>query len=293
VLRGLKEVSEEKFGGAIMLVKISTSGKLRALSMYIHRLFIVLATAGLAISLIGCEPRYAITTSQTSLKLGDGTVDVVLHEAASPGMTYFNLHDNENTCVLAALDVIGEYGGRVIELKHSGDRNITFQLGGSTYEFDPNRMFTENGRVATLERFGNVSNEAIAAVGAFANEVLQQLNPADLDVLVTLHNTDSSYSIFYYTPGGKYEDEAELVYVSEEMDPNDFYFVTDRDVYDRLIQMEQNVILQDNMNATDDGSLSVWSAQQKLVYVNVEAQNGHRRVQAGMIQRLHELFFAD
>ena len=265
----------------------------RELSMDITRLLRVLAIGALSFTLIACKPKYAITTSHTPLQLGDVTVDVVLHEAASPGLTYLNLHDDENTSVMAALDVIGEHGGRVIELMHSGDRTITFQLGSSTYEFDPNRMFTDQGRADTLERFSNVSDEALAAVGAFADGVLQLLTPAELDVVVTLHNSQASYSVFLYTAGGDLANEAESAYVSKEMDPNDFYFVTDRDLYEQLRQMEQNIVLQNNLQATDDGSLSVWSAQQHLVYANVEAQHGHRRAQAGMLLRLHEIFYAD
>jgi hypothetical protein len=265
----------------------------RRLSMYKHRFLSLLVLGGLALTLMACAPRYAITTTHTPLQLGDITVDVVVHEAASPGLTFFNLHDNENTCVLAGLDVIGEYGGRVIELKHSGERRITFQLGGIRYEFDPNRMFTEKGRAASLAQFGDVSDEALAAVKAFADEVLLLLNFDELDVLVTLHNTDSSYTIFNYTAGGIYENDIELANVSEAMDTNDFFFVTTRVVYDRLSQMDQNVVLQDNVNVTDDGSLSVWSAQQDLVYVNVEAQNGHRRKQAEMIKHVLEIFHRD
>jgi len=276
-----------------MLTKCSLSRKLKMLSMYKHVIFRALCIGVLAFSLTACEPRYAITTTHTLLQLGDSTIDVVLYEASSPGLTYLNLHDNENTSVLAGLDVIGEYGGRVFELKHSGERRITFQLGGSSYEFDPNRMFTEEGCAASLERFGNVSNEAVAAVREFADELLQLLNIAELDVLVTLHNTQSSGTILSYTTGGVYEEDVELTHVSDEMDQNDYYFVIDRFIFDQLSQMDQNVVLQDNENVTNDGSLSVWSAQQELVYINVEAQNGHRRAQAAMLLRVHEIFHTE
>jgi len=259
-----------------------------------NRFLIVLVFGGFAIMLIACQPKYAITTSEIPLQVGDKTVDVVFHEAESPGLTYFNLHDNENTSVKAALDVIGEYGGRVIELKHSGDRRITFQLGDDTFEFDPNRMFSDQGRIATLERFSSVTDEALDAIQAFADQVLLQLNPTGLDTMVTLHNTSQeSYSVLEYESGGDYAQEAESIYVSQDMDPKDFYFVTDRDIYDQLRQMEQNVVLQDNVGVTDDGSLSVWSAQHHIVYVNVEALSGHRQIQADMLLRLHEILFAD
>jgi hypothetical protein len=252
----------------------------------------LLVLVGLSLALVACAPEYAITTTHVPLTLGDTTVDVVVHQAEAPGLTYFNLHDNENTSVRAALDVIGEHGGRVIELKHSGERTIKFNLGGVSYEFDPNRMFTEPCLTSTLERFSNPSDEAINAISTFASQVLQQLDLAGLEVIITVHNTPrGSYTIDIYSPGGDLASEAELVYISEEMSPQDFYFVTGLDTYDQLHQMEQNVVLQDNSGATDDGSLSVWSAQQGLAYVNVEAQDGHRRQQAEMLLHLHEMFY--
>lgn len=258
------------------------------------RILLALALGVFSLTLFACKPKYAITTTRSSLQLGDATVDVLIHEAEVPGLTYLNLHDDENTSVKAALDVIGEYGGRVIELKHSGDRRITFNLGDGAYEFDPNRMFTDVGRRSTLERFSSVTEDALVAIQAFADEVLLLLNPAELEAVVTLHNTSpGTYSISLYTGEGELAGDAESVYVSDKMDPKDYFFVTDRDLYNQLSQMELNVVLQDNVNATDDGSLSVWCAQQHIVYANSEALNGHRRVQADMLLRLHEILYND
>jgi hypothetical protein len=247
---------------------------------------------GFILSLVSCVPGYEITTTHIPLPLGDSTVNLVLHEVATPGLTYLNLHDDENTSVRAALDGIKRHGGSVFELQHTGTRNITFKLDGIKYEFDPNRMFSDNGAAASLERFGPVSKEAIAAVRSFADAVLEQIKPTELDVLVTLHNNGrGGYSILSYTAVGEYAQEATKVYVNDEVDADDFYFVTALDLYDKLRHTKQNVVLQDNVNVTEDGSLSVWSAQQHLPYVNIEAQDGHRRSQTSMILRLHQLFF--
>lgn len=248
------------------------------------RILTALAVVVLSFTLFSCQTKYDITTSYSPLQVGDTTVNLVIHEAEAPGLTYFNLHDNENTSVKAALDVISEHGGRVIELKHSGDRRITFQVNDNSYEFDPNRMFSNQGRVATLERFSTVTDEALDAIRMFADEVLQKLNPTELVAVVTLHNTSQdNYSVLSYTSGGEYEKEAESTKVSQEMNPKDFYFVTDRDIYNQLSQQDQNIVLQNNSGATDDGSLSVWSAQQQIVYANVEALPGHRTIQADML----------
>lgn len=255
---------------------------------------ISIAIFGLSFTLSSCAPGFELKTTHIPLPIGDSTIDLVLHESTAPGLTYLNLHDDENTSVRAALYVLKRYGGRVFELKHSGLRNITFRLDGIRYEFDPNRMFNDQGCAASLERFGSVSDAAIAAVRLFANGVLQQIKPAELDVIVTLHNNErGGYSVLSYTADGGLASEAQLVNVNLEIDPDDFYFVTDHYLYNRLRQLEQNVVLQDNVHVTDDGSLSVWSAQQQLPYINIEAQNGHRRWQADMIQRLHLLYFPD
>lgn len=256
---------------------------------------ISIAIFGLFLSLSSCVPGYEIKTTHIPLSIGDSTVDLVIHETAAPGLTYLNIHDDENTSVRAALCTIKRHGGRVFELKHPGARNIIFILDGVKYEFDPNRMFSDAGIAASLERFSSVSDEAIVAVRLFADELLRQINPAELNVLVTLHNNEprDNYSVQSYTADGDYASEAQQVSVNNEIDPNDFYFVTDYNIFIQLSQNEQNVVLQDNEHVTDDGSLSVWSAQHQIPYVNIEAQVGHLRSQAGMIQLLHDLYFPD
>jgi len=224
-------------------------------------LFIIL---GLTITLSACLPALEITITQIPLQLGETRVDLVLHESSAAGLTYLNLHDNENTSVRAALDIIKQHGGRVYELKHSGARNISFTLDGIDYEFDPNRMFSDDGATASLERFGPVN----------------------------VHNNGrGGYSILSYAPEGEYSKDALHININDKLDPDDFYFVTETDIYNDLLKTEQNVVLQDNNHVTEDGSLSIWSAQEQLPYVNVEVQDGHRQTQMDMILLLHDFYF--
>lgn len=253
----------------------------------LFRLSAFVLVAGLA---VGCGPNYEIVSTRTPIEVGDTTVEVVLHDSEAPGLTYLNLHDDEDTSVQAALEVIGQYGGRVLELQHSGERNITFRIGDSTYVFDPNRMFTDRGAAASLDTLGAFSEAAHLAVRTFADNVLNQLDPASLRFVVTLHNnSEDRYSALSYGDGGDYAADARFVYLTENGDPDDFFFVTDMDLYNALRQERQNVVLQDNAMVTDDGSLSVWSAQQQLPYVNVEAQHHHLEEQVRMIELLHRL----
>ena len=221
--------------------------------------------------------------------LGEGTVTVrVRIDGRQPGLLHaLNLHDDESTSVEAAAEVIARRGGRVVEVVHSGDRNVTFRVGGRSYEADPNRMFTEAGRARTLGSLSSNDPAAEAALEAFADSVLALYTAVRPDVVVTLHNnTPDNYSARSYEPGAQYASDAAAVTVHPGSDPDDFFFVTDRALYDALVGEGFNAVLQDNDAATDDGSLSVWAAREGVPYVNVEAQHGHRAEQAAMIDAL-------
>ncbi len=215
-------------------------------------------------------------------------------EAATPDAIHMlNLHDDESTSVDAALDVTRTTGGWVVELQHSGDRNLDFVVGGETFTADPNRMFTAAGRAKTLAALSSATPEAEAALESFAATVLKAYTDLDPAVVVTLHNnTEDNYSVRSYASGGIYEADAEAVTLHPGTDADDFFFVTDRALYDALTARGFNAVLQDNARATDDGSLSVWAAQNDRPYVNVEAQHGHREEQARMIRALVEVIGA-
>lgn len=240
----------------------------------------------------------SVTTTTIDARLGDGAVAVRVHTApitdvlGSPGFEAFplnalNLHDDEDTSVEAALDVIRRRGGRLVELAHTGDRNVRFSAGGATYVADPNRMFTASGRGRTLAANGRDAEAARTALGAFADTVLAVYSAVPPAVVVTLHNnTDANYSARSYAAGAEYAGDAAAVTVHDGVDPDDFFFVTDPALYEALVARGFNAVLQDNEAATDDGSLSVWAAREGVPYVNVEAEHGHRTAQARMIEGL-------
>ena len=208
------------------------------------------------------EATQEVVVERRTLAVGDSEVAVVIHEAEAPGLTFLNLHDDENTGVEAALNVIGRRGGRVVELQHGGERNVAFSAGDSSYAFDPNRIFTDRGAGLTLADLGDSSATALADVRAFADQLLAEIGLDTAGTLITLHNnTDERYSVLSYNEGGEYEADVLFVHIDEDRDPDDFFFVTDRRLYDRLRQGGFNAVLQDNARVTDDGSLSVYAGQ--------------------------------
>ena len=53
---------------------------------------------------------------------------------------------------------------------------------------------------------------------------------------------------------------------------------------DTLKDENINVVLQDNENCFDDGSLSVYCGKKQIRYANVEAEEGHLREQVFLIE---------
>lgn len=210
------------------------------------------------------------------VKLGDSTVTIV-QEQHGKGKSFIHVHQNEVTALKAAQAIIRSEGGRLITLVHSGQRNIVFTLHHTRYEFDPNRIYTDQGIQKTLTEFGPYSKEAHRAVKRLANKIKYILPPGKI---IAVHNNES-YSLQDYLPGHPLANDARLLHKNEQHYFRNFYLVTHKKDYRRLTKLKFNSIWQ-AMNATDDGSLSIFLANRR--YVNVEAGYDQLATQINMLR---------
>lgn len=206
-----------------------------------------------------------------------------------PGLTYFNMHDNEDTAAAVGRRMVEERGGKFIELQHSGKRNIFFTIGGETYRIDPNRIFTAAGVSRSLRDLNEgytYTEEVERAVIKFSIALRDdlKLRRPQGGIIVAMHNnTEGRYSAASYETTPKFMEQVADVNVnSPEHDPDDFFFVTKDDHFKYLKTRGYNVVLQNRDAITDDGSLSVWSALSGVAYINVETQHGHEDEQYEM-----------
>ena len=238
----------------------------------------------------GCNAQPDVQLKRFEYQLGNNTVVTVLHEVAGSDLLFFNMHDDENTAVEAGLQVIALRGGRLLELRHTGDRLVSFGIASADYRFDPNRIFTPVGIKKTLERYSQADGPAIEAVRAFADSLISDGGLQEARLIVTLHNNgEGGYSVESYLPGGEYEVDAEAVHIQQGRDPDDFFFVTQDQLFQLFKSAGLNVVLQKNSMVTDDGSLSVWAGHEEIPYVNVEAQHGHLAEQVVMIIEVYRI----
>ena len=247
------------------------------------RAVFIFAVTALLTFCSGAAPDYSV--SEKVYMIGDREVRVMEHVCGDSGITIFNMHDDENTAVEASLEVIRRHGGRLVELRHSGERLISFRLGTESYQVDPNRIFTDRGLKNTLEKYSSYSRPAFDAVHTFASELLEDYGLDDAGLMITAHNNGKGeYSAESYLAGAVYETDAAKVFVAEGSDPDDFFFVTARPAFEKLKAGGFNVVLQNNQTVTDDGSLSVLAGRKGIPYINCEAAKGHLKEQILMLE---------
>lgn len=137
--------------------------------------------------------------------------------------------------------------------------------------------------------FSALDSVAFSMVRTLSDELLTFLQIDSQRLVIALHNNrEQGYSLASYRIDSVYEDEALSIYVGWHPDPDDFYFVTERRIFEALQPNHYHIVLQDNARMTDDGSLSVYCGQRGIPYVNVEAQHRHTEDQVKMLHTLLE-----
>jgi hypothetical protein len=236
------------------------------------------------------HPSPQTLTLKVRFKIGNAVVTAEVFQRGKPTPTMINVHGDENTAVAAGKVIIEQSGGRLIELSHGGQRLVTFSLDGQRYSFDPNRIFSDAGIRATLEKQSAGSEAAHRAVKRFATQYLEHFALDREPVIIALHNnTEGALSIASYRPGAEQAATAKAVHIASIRSSDDFFYVTDQRLFDYLKQRDFNVVLQDNARVPDDGSLSVHFARNGIAYVHVEAEMSHLNAQIEMVRAAREM----
>lgn len=223
-------------------------------------------------------------------QMGDSLITFVIENNQSTKKVLFiNVHENERTSVDAfnRFDVSDEY--RLIWLKHNASRRIGYNHRNEVFTIDPNRIFSQAGIEATLANdsiFNNRKAEKMAH--ALAKEIINYITASSW--IISLHNnTPDNYSILSYLLDSTEAPNTKEVFINSNMDADDFIYTTDVDLFNKLKEKSINVILQDNENCIDDGSLSVYCGKRNIPYVNVEAEHGHLHEQLYLIRAVVEV----
>ncbi|HEX6846316.1 MAG TPA: hypothetical protein VF144_05035 [Chitinophagaceae bacterium] len=237
------------------------------------------------------EPGNAMTEKTIFYDLAGNIVPIKIQRYGEKNnLVFISLHDDEITAVDATKRILREHGGMLIELENNAQRNIRFKLGKHVYKVDPNTIFSKEGIKKSLEQFERTSVKAVNEVEKLGRRIIQ-LIPGNARCIVALHNnTPDFYSVSEYAPGNKRSVDCKKIYINDEQDADDFFLTTDNNLYENLAGKRYNVILQDNKNCTNDGSLSVYCGKKNIRYINCETEHGKSAQYYEMMKALVAFF---
>ena len=230
---------------------------------------------------ISVEATSLSTTEKISITIGDTLINLTKETFPIPSqctgcdsveLAFLNLHENENTSVVAVRSFLLFNGGSLVKFAKGNTRLVEFEIGSADYAVDPNRMFTSEGIESSLAQYSTYTPEAGAEVEKLADFVLGIYDFDQLSTVLALHDNGGSYGANSYLPGEAYENDAAAVNIVEGSNPSDFYYVVDPSYYNYLKEAGYNVVLQNNETVTNDGSLSYYTGMKGKAYINFEAQ---------------------
>lgn len=218
--------------------------------------------------------------------IGETKIEIIIERADTSGIYYFIMHENELTALKATKSVLGSIPGTLVYLKAKGTRNIKFNTNNVSYEFDPNRIFTNSGIKKTLSANSSFNEKAESEIMNFSKFLLDSILIRPKIIIAVHNNTNGGLSIASYTKGGEYSSDVVRAHNNKSIDNDNFYYVTRQEEYNDLVNLDLNVVLQDNDNVEDDGSLSVYCGKNSIPYINVETEHNRLEDQIEMLNSI-------
>lgn len=222
------------------------------------------------------------------LKLGNAACTVDVHKkrlnlaklGANP-TTLIALHENENTCISAFNALPNSSPFVLYSISQMGNRLLEFKEKNKIYYFDPNRIFSKTGIIKTLKKYNtSYPKKIINKIAEFSDKILEitAIKNSSKHIIAIHNNTNGKFSAKSFN----YYSRASKIYISKSKDPDDFFIVTQLSDFIFFKSQNQNVVLQ-SKSAADDGSLSIYCQKNRISYINVEAQHGHKKQQILML----------
>jgi hypothetical protein len=191
---------------------------------------------------------------------------------------YILIHGNEETARQVLTKHMESHPG-VAFLIESRTRDVVIDSG----KIDPNRMFSRAGAEVNLQRLNPnwtpaQMSDALELLDHGREKLLKAFFPGDNRLLVALHNNSESYSV------NNELDISERRSLRQPDNPHAFFLCTDPNDYRILADSPYNVVLQRNVRAPDDGSLSRRASARYARYVNLEVSIGDAARQQEMLE---------
>jgi len=193
---------------------------------------------------------------------------------------YLWIHENETTAGSVLAAHMKRFNGKAWLVQ-----SPTRVIKTLTLQFDPNRMFNDDGLDKNLRRLNPQASQAeraqvIRTVAKDREKFLAEITPPGDGLLIVLHNNARGYSVNDEIP------ISAAVSLKAPGEPNDFFLCTRRSDFDKIQSSPYNAVLQDEPRGDEDGSLSRTMGRRYVRYINLETAIGRADKQREMIEWL-------
>lgn len=215
------------------------------------------------------------------LKLGHAACTIHVHKKGGNLATLIALHNNENTCIRAFNALPHSLPFVLYSISQKSNRLLEFKEKNKIYYFDPNRIFSRRGIIKTLKKYNtSYPKKIINKIAKFSDKILEVTAIKNLSkyIIAIYNNTNGKFSAKSFN----YYSQASKIYISKFKNSDDFFIVTQLSDFIFFKRHNQNVVFQ-SKSAADDGSLSIYCQKNRIPYINVEAQHGHKKQQILML----------
>lgn len=267
---------------------------------------------------IFCLPLFGqeLSSKLIDIQLGDTKVQLKIYTKQGEQVSYVHIHENETASLEAGLEVLKNHGGKLTTLIHSYDgtknRNVRFVVNKTTYQLDPNRIYTPNDSILmqsiqVVKGNGKVNLSIIKMAKNLADRIWAEASVHGL--IVALHNNKNepasyttkwlfwkqiepeSYNVTSYVKKCDHSSDSNLscsdIYINPTVNNSEFFIVTERRDFSMFYKKRFTVVLQ-NEKPVDDGSMSVFAAHNNKRYINAEAKHGRVKEQTEMLELIHQ-----
>lgn len=134
-------------------------------------------------------------------------------------------------------------------LKSSGSRNIVFKTQNGSIEIDPNRIWTDKG-IENLLISDKNANDVIALLKEIRKTIIGFILDNSINSIISVHNNyNKNFNILAYYHNPVYSYVAENIHINKNISSGNFYYVTMRQDFETLKELNYNVVLQKPYNA--------------------------------------------
>lgn len=179
------------------------------------------------------------------------------------------LHSNEAASLASMQSFSRATGAYFLQLQNNNNQKIVGSFLDKKISFDPQKIFTDWGRKEHLKDNNCWTKFIDLKVEQFSQFLLNEL-PYDKAV-VSLH-THHARTIKDYSSKKSLAKQVKSLHRDATKHVAAYFITTDDSIFEKLKQLQYNVVLLHPKKVVNDGDLAVYCVRSKRPYVQIEAR---------------------